>query len=66
MNPKVVLKSAGGWIVAEVPDLPGCFSQGRTEAEAMANVQEAIAAWLWADELKKTVDLNLNESTPSF
>ena len=48
-----------GWIVAEVPELPGCISQGRTEAEALANIREAIAAWLWAEEQKR------GESTPS-
>lgn len=42
-----------GWIVAEVPELPGCFSQGRTEAEATANIREAIAVWLWAEEQKR-------------
>jgi len=31
-----------GFIVAECPALPGCVSQGRTEAEALANVREAI------------------------
>jgi len=31
-----------GWIVASCPELPGCVSQGRTVAEAMANVHEAI------------------------
>ena len=31
-----------GFIVAEVPSLPGCMSQGRTRDEALANVREAI------------------------
>ncbi|MCC6126231.1 MAG: type II toxin-antitoxin system HicB family antitoxin [Pirellulales bacterium] len=31
-----------GMIVAECPAIPGCISQGRTEEEAMANIQEAI------------------------
>jgi antitoxin HicB len=31
----------GGYIV-EVPSLPGCFSQGETVAEALANIREAI------------------------
>jgi predicted RNase H-like HicB family nuclease len=33
-----------GMIVAECPAIPGCVSQGRTEAEAMATIREAIAA----------------------
>lgn len=28
--------------VAEVPELPGCFSQGKTLEEAMANIKDAI------------------------
>lgn len=35
-----------GVFVAEVPALPGCLSQGRTRAEALKNVQEAIAVYL--------------------
>ena len=31
-----------GFIVAEVPSLPGCISQGKTPEEALANIQEAI------------------------
>lgn len=31
-----------GWVVAEVPALSGCISQGRTREEALANVREAI------------------------
>jgi predicted RNase H-like HicB family nuclease len=48
----VTTRDEDGWGVAEVPALPGCVSQGRTGAEAMANIQEAIAAWLWAEEQK--------------
>jgi hypothetical protein len=32
-----------------VPDLPGCFSAGDTLEEALANVEEAIAAWMEAE-----------------
>jgi predicted RNase H-like HicB family nuclease len=54
MSYSIVLTSKeDGWIVAEAPELPGCVSHGRTEAEATANVQEAIAAWLWAEDQKK-------------
>ena len=31
-----------GGFTATVPALPGCISEGDTEAEAMANIQEAI------------------------
>lgn len=31
-----------GYIIAEVPSLPGCFSQGKTKKEAVENIQEAI------------------------
>ena len=41
-----------GWIVAEVPALPGCVSQGRDEKEALENVKEAIQAWMWAEDQK--------------
>jgi predicted RNase H-like HicB family nuclease len=37
-----------GRVVAECPALPGCVLQGRDEQEALANIKEAIVAWLWA------------------
>lgn len=38
----------GGGFVAIVPDLPGCMSDGATAQEAVANVQDAILAWIEA------------------
>ncbi|MEW6048032.1 MAG: type II toxin-antitoxin system HicB family antitoxin [Bacillota bacterium] len=35
----------GGWF-AEIPDLPGCASDGPTPAEALKAVEEAQEAWL--------------------
>jgi predicted RNase H-like HicB family nuclease len=35
-----------GMIVAECPAIPGCVSQGPTEAEALENIREAIAGCL--------------------
>ncbi len=32
--------------VADVPDLPGCMSQGKTVEKALVNVREAIALYL--------------------
>ena len=36
----------GGGYLAYVPDLPGCVSDGETEAEAFANLYDAVAAWI--------------------
>lgn len=35
-----------GVFVAEVPNLPGCVSQGSTREEALANVREAIGLYV--------------------
>ena len=40
----VELSDDGHGFVARVPDLPGCVSEGDTAEEALANIQEAIAA----------------------
>ena len=47
MQVKVVVHEAeegGFW--AEVPALPGCVSPGETMEELLANIREAIGAWL--------------------
>ena len=36
----------GGGFVATAPDLPGCMSDGETPEDALAHVQDAIAAWI--------------------
>ncbi len=45
-------KAEDGWVVVECPALPGCVSQGKDEQEALGNIKEAIAAWLWAEDQK--------------
>lgn len=32
--------------VAEVPELPGCLAHGKSQAEALVNVQEAVQLWI--------------------
>jgi len=32
--------------IADVPTLPGCMSQGKTEKEALENIKEAIVGYL--------------------
>jgi predicted RNase H-like HicB family nuclease len=58
----VLNKDEDGWIVAECPALPGCVSQGKTEQEALANIKEAITAWLWAEDQKAMEALPIDQS----
>jgi len=55
----------GGWL-AEVPDLPGCISDGQTREEAIHNVEDAIAARIpTAREFDDTVPLPGGGDRPS-
>ena len=46
MKYKVALLASEEGFAASVPGLPGCWSQGRTEAEALTNIKRAIAECL--------------------
>jgi predicted RNase H-like HicB family nuclease len=39
--PVILTEGEDGYIVAEIPVLPGCISQGKTKKEALANIKEA-------------------------
>ncbi len=41
----VLIESEEGFAVG-CPSLPGCWSQGATRDEALANIREAISLWL--------------------
>lgn len=45
-----------GFFVAEVPALPGCLFQGKTEEEARSNIKEAVEGWLEVMESKQKID----------
>lgn len=63
MKYKIVLqKSEEGYSVS-CPGLPGCWSQGTTEAEALENIQDAIREYLAAmdDLLQATPDAEVRE-----
>jgi predicted RNase H-like HicB family nuclease len=63
MRYKIVLyKSEEGYSVS-CPGLPGCWSQGSTETEALENIQDAIREYLAAVEelLQDTPDAEVRE-----
>ena len=48
MKYKVVLKESEEGFSVSCPGLPGCWSQGKTEEEALGNIREAIREYLEA------------------
>ena len=46
MKYKVNLKKTEDGYAIWVPGLPGCWSQGKSEDEALANIKDAIEAYL--------------------
>jgi predicted RNase H-like HicB family nuclease len=46
MKYRVVIKKSSDGYAVWVPGLPGCASQGTTEAEALENIQTAIKEYL--------------------
>jgi predicted RNase H-like HicB family nuclease len=44
---RVAIHRAQGCYFAQVLDLPGCFSRGTSEVEALENARSAIRAFLW-------------------
>ncbi|MBI3733926.1 MAG: type II toxin-antitoxin system HicB family antitoxin [Chloroflexi bacterium] len=45
----IVERGEDGYFVAHCPSLKSCWSQGRTRAEALANIREAIDLYLEPD-----------------
>ena len=57
MNYKVLLHESEEGYSVSCPGLPGCWSQGATEEEALENIRDAIQEYLAAvDELAKESD----------
>jgi len=54
MKYKIILEKTDEGYSVSVPGLPGCWSQGSTEEEAVENIRDAIQEYLAArDELLK-------------
>jgi predicted RNase H-like HicB family nuclease len=45
MRKVILYPGEDGYWVVECPSLPGCVSQGKTKAEAKANIREAIEGY---------------------
>ena len=65
MRYKIALhKSDEGYSVS-APGLPGCWSQGKTEAEALANIESAIREYFnVVEDLLKDAEVREIELTP--
>ena len=62
MQYKVALHRSEEGVAASVPGLPGCWSQGATEAEALENIRVAITEYLAAvDEQLQGEDVRVVE-----
>jgi len=46
----VIEQDEDGWYIATVPDIPGCHTQGKTMAEVLDRIKEAIELCLEADK----------------
>ncbi len=58
MEYKVVIQESEEGFSVSCPGLPGCWSQGTTESEALVNIQDAIREYLAAvDDLVKGQDV---------
>lgn len=58
MRYKIALHRSDEGVSVSVPGLPGCWSQGRDEAEAVENIREAIREYLSVvDEQLEGVDV---------
>lgn len=50
MRQVLIYPGEDGFWIAECPSLPGCISQGKSKAEAAANIKEAIQGYILALE----------------
>ena len=58
MKYKIRLEKTEEGYSVSCPGLPGCWSQGETEEEAIENIQDAIKEYLGAiDDLVKNADV---------
>ena len=57
MNFTVLIeKDENGWYIASVPDIPGCYTQGRTVEQVVERIREAVEVCLESDGDIKPLD----------
>ncbi len=62
MTYRVALHTTDDGFAVSCPGLPGCWSEGATEDEALANIREAISEYLAvAQELAEEDDAEVRE-----
>jgi predicted RNase H-like HicB family nuclease len=45
----IIEKDEEGWYVATAPDIPGCYTQGKTIPQVLERIKEAIEVCIEAD-----------------
>ncbi len=53
----VIERDPSGWLVGIVPELPGCYTQAKTQGQLMERIREAIQAYLTAFEGKMEAEV---------
>ncbi|MDD9952755.1 MAG: type II toxin-antitoxin system HicB family antitoxin [Candidatus Woesearchaeota archaeon] len=43
-------RDVDGWVVAKVPAIPGCYTQGKDVTQALARIREAIELCLTTEK----------------
>lgn len=62
----LIERDENGLYVASVPELPGCYIQGKTLEEARERIKEAIELVLESDQDLKEEKLETPKSSSSF
>jgi predicted RNase H-like HicB family nuclease len=59
MEYRIVFEESDEGFAASVPELPGCHSQGKDKAEALANITDAIREYL---EVRQKIEAGLRDA----
>jgi len=50
----LIEQDPSGWFVAKVPDIQGCYTQGKTVDQALNRVKEAIRVCMEAEKIEQS------------